>query len=131
MAALHELELLTLLGVCVTALLALFAPLSRARPVAVWVTVGSAAAALAFAGPEEAMYPAYAVAVLHALGAWLTSRRVQAAPRMAVWRKGSGHGLENVTSPPSALHWLGRVFLFVVSGAAVAVAQGWLALPGA
>ena len=129
MSGLHELELVTVLGAAATALITLLAPQSRLRLVAAWVLIGCAVTAVAFAGPHERMYPAYAVALLLALLAWISSRRVLAAPRLGVWRKGTGLGQEPVTTPPSGLRIAGRFMLFVVCLGLLAIPWGLLPNP--
>lgn len=129
MAALHDLEQVTVFGAAAMAVLTLLAPLSRSRLVAAWVLLGTAVAAVVIAGPNERMYPAYAVVLAHVLAAWLSSRRVTAAPRMSVWRKGTGRGEEHVTAPASGWRLLGRVALFFISLAALALPVGWLTWP--
>lgn len=113
----------------VTAIVTLLTPLSRLRLVAAWVLIGCAATAVAFAGLNERMYPAYAVAMVQAALAWVSSRRVLAAPRLGVWRKGSGLGQEHVTDPPSGLRIAGRVALLVVSLCLLAIPLGILPNP--
>ena len=87
---------MTVLGAAAVAVVTLLAPLSRGRLVAAWVLLGTAVAAVVIAGPNERMYPAYAVVLVQVIAAWLSSRRVSAAPRMSVWRKGTGRGEEHV-----------------------------------
>lgn len=110
-------------------MITLIAPLSRSRMVAAWVLVGCAVAAVAFAGLDERMYPAYAVVLLQAVLAWRSSRRMLAAPRRGVWRKGAGVGQEHVTDPASALRIAGRVALFVVSLGLLAISLELLPNP--
>ncbi len=118
-----------MLGAAATAVITLLAPLSRLRLVSAWVLIGSAVAAVAFAGLHERMYPAYAVVLVQALLAWLSSRRVRAAPKLDVWRKGSGRGQEHVTDPPSGLRIAGRVVLFVACVVLLALPVGLLSAP--
>ncbi|HEX7000673.1 MAG TPA: hypothetical protein VF164_03165 [Trueperaceae bacterium] len=129
MTALHELEQVTVLGAAAVAVVTLLAPLSRGRLVAAWVLLGTAVAAVVIAGPNERMYPAYAVVLVQVIAAWLSSRRVSAAPRMSVWRKGTGRGEEHVTAPASSWRLVGRVALFLISLVLLALALGLLTWP--
>jgi len=127
---LHPLELLAITGAAVAAVLALFAPESRWRLVAVWVLLGTVVATVVIVGPRLEMYPLYLLAVISAFSAWLASRRVLNAPLRQVWRTGRGSTQEHVTVASGASRDLLRLLLFVVALALLAVPLGLFQLPG-
>lgn len=128
-ADLHPLELLAILGGAVAASLALLAPDSRARIVAAWVLLGTVIASAVVAGPSREMYSLYLLAVVLALAAWLSSRRVLASPVRQVWRTGRGSGEEHVPETAAPASSIARILLFAVALALLAVPLGVLPVP--
>lgn len=128
-ADLHPLELLAVLGGVVAAVVAFLAPDSRVRIVAAWVLLGTVIASAVVAGPRREMYSVYLLAVVLAVGAWLSSRRVLASPVRRVWRTGRGSSDEYVPEAAAPGRSVARLLLFVIALALLAVPLGLLPVP--
>lgn len=129
MSDLHPLESLAVIGGAVAAVLATFAPDSRARVTAAWVLLGTVLAAIVAVGLNPPMYAVYLLSLVLAAAAWRASRRLSAAPVRPVWRTGRGSSDERVPEAEGPGSAVVRLLLFLVALALLAVPLGLLPLP--